>query len=711
MTDAADDAAADTAIDAAADTATDAAADTATDAAADTATDAATDTAADAGPTGCQVDADCDDLVWGPGVCLDGTCLTAGFLPIPAGSFVMGSPPDEVGHEVSEVQHGVTLTHPFELQRLELTRGQWRAILGDAQTPTASTACGDDDCPVTSVSWWEAVAFANALSQMRGLPACYDLIGCTGTIGDDFTCMDVGFLGDGAGGSFYDCEGYRLPSEAEWEYAYRAGTTTALYNGGTLDDAGANSGEAALDPIAWYGDAVEAPQHGGLKDPNLWGLYDMAGNVWEFTSEGWVDFVPGMEAQTDPAWLSADPNDTARVSRGGSVQGQAQYGRAAQRGWIEADTRETVTGFRLARTLPQTLVPCVTQPASCDGLDDNCDGVPDNAAALDPPLTTNQAGVCAGARQTCGHELGWLDDYSAVPHYEEPETTTGDGLDNDCDGLVRVAAGSFEMGCYPSTPSLPNCSNGMHTHPVTLTRSFAIMPREVTRQDWIDLMGTAPTAVDPPCPTCPMGGLSWYDALAYANALSAEEGLPTCYDLSACTGTPGGKGTEAYECTSVGVTGGATVYDCTGYRLPTEAEWEYAYRAGTTTPFYLPGAEDFDNGCDTPDPVLMSAAFYLCQPNPPYLMPGGSFLPNGWGLYDMAGNVAEWTWDRAALIQSSDAVTDPLGPDDGSLGRVSRGGSYNSPIGYILAGIRAFTNPTSKPFGQGFRLVRTEAPQ
>jgi len=272
-------------------------------------------------------------------------CTSEGFVTVAKGSFTMGSPASEPCRGSDETQHGVTLTRSFEISSVEVTQAQYQALL--AYNPSKFSSCGAS-CPVENVSWHEAAHYANALSQQRGLGECY---ACTGS-GATVTCQESIALA-------YDCPGYRLPTEAEWEYAYRGGSTSALYNGPLPQCPGADSG---ADKIAWYlANSSKQPHAGGLKDPNAWAIHDMAGNVWEWVNDGYqADLGPLGSSVTDPV---GDPAASKRVRRGGSwgdavvlpfvgPYATAQYLRAAARRADSPTVHNEGLGFRLARTLP-----------------------------------------------------------------------------------------------------------------------------------------------------------------------------------------------------------------------------------------------------------------------------------------------------------------------------------------------------------------------
>jgi formylglycine-generating enzyme required for sulfatase activity len=264
-----------------------------------------------------------------------------GWCKIPPGCFVMGSPATEPCSRYDETQHQVRLTRAFEISEDETTQAEFEDLIG--YNPTTCGTC--DNFPVNSVSWSSAAAYCNALSSKQGLTPCY---ACTGTVTKPTCFEEPAYEGKG----IYDCPGYRLPTEAEWEYAYRAGTTTALHNGAVPDCEDLNTD---LDAIGWYKWNASGALHATmLKQPNGWGLYDMAGNVAEWVNDYYVDGgISG--SQVDPSVaVPQDKQYAFRRLRNGSYKDYPKYQRAAARdsepgapGWVQENL-----GFRCARTLP-----------------------------------------------------------------------------------------------------------------------------------------------------------------------------------------------------------------------------------------------------------------------------------------------------------------------------------------------------------------------
>lgn len=258
----------------------------------------------------------------------------------------MGSPEAEVGRESNELQHAVTLSHAFYAGMTEVTQAQFQAVVG--YNPSGYKSCGGN-CPVESVSWSEAAAFANALSVSASLPACYT---CTGS-GASITCSQPA--------DPYLCQGYRLPTEAEWEYATRAGETAAFPNGGNLLDADisqCNSSvmlvDAALQPVetlgslAWYcgNNNPTGTKPVAQLTANAWGLYDVIGNVYEWCHEGFDDY--SSEASVDPVGIAST---VSRVVRGPGFLDEPLYQRSAYRSNACPTSRSNLIGFRVVRSV------------------------------------------------------------------------------------------------------------------------------------------------------------------------------------------------------------------------------------------------------------------------------------------------------------------------------------------------------------------------
>jgi len=277
------------------------------------------------------------------------------FVRVPAGSFVMGSPEAEVERDSDETEHTVAISRPFLMGATEVTRGAFAKFVSSAQYKTTAENEGwamtyvegrftktdggswsnpgtpqTDDHPVVCVSWHDAVAFCNWLSEQDGLKPCY-------TLGEAGVTCD------------FAANGYRLPTEAEWEYACRAGTTAAFNTGPTLttDQANFNGNHP-------YGDGPKglfraATTAAGTFPANAWGLCDMHCNVWEWC---WDYYDAGYYAVSHAADPAGPVSGAKRVTRGGSWDIRAAHGRSAHRGSLDPATRYGSIGFRVVRNAP-----------------------------------------------------------------------------------------------------------------------------------------------------------------------------------------------------------------------------------------------------------------------------------------------------------------------------------------------------------------------
>ena len=230
-------------------------------------------------------------------------------IGIPAGTVTMGSPADEKNRFEDEEQVSVTLTKPFSLGKTEVTQGQWKEVMGTEPWDGQKYVKADKDCPATYVNWGDATEFCKKLTAIER-----------------------------KSGKLKADEEYRLPTEAEWEYACRAGTETAFSYG---DD------ESKLGEYAWFEGNTASEQYAhkvGLKKINPWGLHGMHGNVAEWCSDWYATKLSG---GTDPV----GPNGGSdRVFRGGSWWVHPGFCRSAFRFSRLPSYRDPGMGFRVARS-------------------------------------------------------------------------------------------------------------------------------------------------------------------------------------------------------------------------------------------------------------------------------------------------------------------------------------------------------------------------
>ncbi len=546
----------------------------------------------------------------------DDTCRTTELWlrRIPKGTFIMGSPVGEVGRESVETQHQVTLTEDFYIGVFEITQKQYSLIYGS--NPSSDK---EDTRPVECVSYDTIRGTGSATGA--GWPAY------------GHTVDSGSFLGKlrAKTGQTFD-----LPTEAQWEYACRAGTTTAL---NTEKNLTSRFRDSAMDEAGRYnynqndGKGGYSSNHTkvGSYLPNAWGLYDMHGNVWEWCLD-WYKSDLGSSDVTDPK----GPNSgSERVMRGGSWSNFAQNCRSAFRHNFNPSHNDNSHGFRVV------LLPNVEPDYLVVNL---------NTGAV----TTSTTGPDL-SDDTCRTTELWL---------------------------RRIPKGTFTMGSPEG--EVGRYSNETQ-HQVTLTEDFYIGVFEITQKQYSLIYGSNPSAYKGD--TRPVECVS-YNAIRGTGG-TAGAGWPSyghAVDEDSFLGKLRAKTGKTFD-------------------LPTEAQWEYACRAGTTTALNTgKNLTSIDR-----DSAMDEAGRYYYNPNDgkggySEHAKVGSYLPNAWGLYDMHGNVYEWCLDRYKSDLGSSAVMDPKGPNTGPP-RVFRGGSWFYDAQICRSASRDGSNPSYNIYDLGFRVV------
>ena len=514
-------------------------------------------------------------------------------ISIKGSSFMMGSPEEEEGRDSDERQHKVTVGD-FLIGQYEVTNGEyvvflnekggspsrktqrWVALNSDfrdshllEENGTFKVEAGYEHYPVAQVSWYGAVAYAEWLSSETG-------------------------------------KSYRLPTEAEWEYAARAGTTTRYWWGdeNPVCRKGTRNGAKFDDDADCDGTGVEPV---GFSAANPWGLYDVYGNVWELTCSKYERDYDGSEKGCS----SKDDNSSFRALRGGSWSRSSGYLRSASRVRDLPDNPYNYysSGFRLVRDTP---------------------------LAVEPKMI----GIKGGSFM-----MG------------SPEDEEGRGQD---ERQHSVTVGDFLIGQYEVT-------NGQY---VAFLNEVGLSP-DRDNEPWVDLKSEDGDSrilwedetfkVEWGFMNHPVVQVSWYGAMAYAQWLRQKSGK--------------------------------------NYRLPTEAEWEYAARAGTITPYFF--------GSDAAELCQHGNTLAACNDGYDRTSQVGQFKANPWGLYDMYGNVWEWTCSKYVREYDGSEKICMDKSDVSSYNRVIRGGSWASKPDFARSAMRFSRHAGDRNhFMGGFRLAQ-----
>jgi formylglycine-generating enzyme required for sulfatase activity/serine/threonine protein kinase len=575
---------------------------------------------------------------------------------IPSGEFMMGSPDNEKGASPSEKpQHKVRIS-PFYLGIYEVTQGQYRAVMGN----NPSNFKGSGDLPVESVSWLDSVNFCNKLSEKGGSKPFYEIDGNFVRVLD------------------WNGPGYRLPTEAEWEYACRAGEVRKYSFG---DD------EAGLSEYDWYESNSDSSTHPvGEKSPNGFGLFGMHGNVCEWCWDG------NSQYKGPPADDPHGPDGAScRVIRGGSFLHSPGYCRSAFRTWYAPEFRWGNLGFRLAlnpsdgiKDLSESIMPGIPSSKKSKTAQPKELSPPSRAANEPAQVQANDMG---GNGDVHAGVVGRPDAGPAL------ETPSSEGSIKNSIGMTLklIPAGEFLMGSPDNDGDADNDEKPLHR--VRITRPFYLGVYEVTQAKYEAVMGNNPSyfsangggknsVVGQSTDRHPVEGVSWLDAVKFCDKLSEMEGRPAFYEID-------GEKVRVPD------------WNRSGYRLPTEAEWEYACRANAPTVTRYSFGDD----------VASLGEFAWFDGNSGgRTHPVGEKRPNGLGLFDMHGNVWEWCWDgygEGYYKQSGE--DDPRGLAGAPI-RVRRGGGWNRDPRFARSASRGKFGMGGPGHYRGFRLALVARP-
>ncbi|MBO4859539.1 MAG: SUMF1/EgtB/PvdO family nonheme iron enzyme [Treponema sp.] len=664
------------------------------------------------------------------------------------GSNIYNQNTDSNGSFIGAFPAGRTVTlNSFYISDHELTQGEYEQYCCyTSSIPTSEYGIGKS-YPAYYVSWYDAIVYCNLKSMAEGLIPCYSLSDETDPkkwtgikkSNGKYSCS---YTSSNPIWDSLECDmtadGYRLPTDAEWEYAARGGQKTygtdafAYYFAGAETTDYFTQNNSDLDSVGWYNsNSSQKTNIVRCKEPNALGLYDMSGNVFEWCWDLYSDSV-GTGIVCNPCGASSS---SYRLNRGGGWDFDATYCCVSHRGKNEPYFRGYSNGFRLVRL--------------AEAGNYNVNYVTTHGNQTD---STSVRNVLTSKNLPYLVESGWvfLGWYTDNSYDINKRASIGQFVDNnltlyakwkECsssnDGFVFIEGGTVVGSDDYDNSEHNSSSSGVFKEGRTVTLSnFYMSDHELTQGEYEQFCcytSSSPDSKYGVGTNYPVYYISWYDAIVYCNLKSMAEGLIPCYSLSGETDPKKWTGIKEingkYSCsyTSSDSTWNSINCDMTanGYRLPTEAEWEYAARGGQETygtdefAYYFAG-ETTINYSGKSNSKLDSVCWYyynICNngvtgQTPSYDELGyGTHavkqkLPNALGLYDMSGNINEWCWDRFGNISNNETVIDPCGAATGTS-TIYRGGSWKNYAYECYVSYRYYINPYNRYNNLGFRLVRS----
>ena len=538
-------------------------------------------------------------------------------VTVDGGTFNMGATTEQGTSDPNSDEYPVrevTLSS-YSIGETEVTQELWVAVMGS----NPSYHKGDLSCPVEYVSWDDCQTFITKLNGMTG-------------------------------------RSFRLPTEAEWEFAARGGNSTNGYK---------YAGSNTISGVAWnYANSNSTTHPVASKYPNELGLYDMSGNVSEWCQD-WYGAYSG-EAQSDP---EGPTTGTKRVNRGGSWYDNANLCRVSNRELWNASSAAPFGTLGLRLAMDETAAPAlalsqneVTMPVGTEYAVDilqgsgnySVEGGDSIASAIISGSQLLVTGNHVGTAQLIVTDNNTL--YKAilvvnVIDYKDPiETFTVNGVSFN---MVTVDGGTFIMGATDEQGTSDPWDTEYPIHQVTVS-TFSIGQNQVTQALWVAIMGSNPSRFSGDL-SRPVDNVTWSECQVFITKLNELTGQQ--------------------------------------FRMPTEAEWEYAARGGNKSQGYKYAGSDYINEVGWYSGNASSKTHPIGQKN-----------ANELGLYDMSGNLYDWCFDWYGSY-SSETQTDPTGPVSGS-DRVSRGGCWYGSARYCRVSHRRGVAMTSgKRSDQGLRLA------